>query len=581
MKITEIFESEISKYYGSSVEISPGVMFSEYRLKRRISLFKNGVYPKGKTTKQGRYKYWADILTPRINSEVKNLRIDTRNPLVFSESPDDDFAPVFISNARLKDWLWETGRAEEFNDQFEQYSANVNLLMKKTKNGYEPLDMNNVFTLNQTAKKLDDTGFIERHQLTQSELRAKEGTWENIDEVIKNCGNKEFKTGEQTAPKITTNPYYEIYERNGEIKESVLFEAQGKKGGDEDKFVLAKIIVAGLKKGVKDHKYILFAEPLKKKISDIYKVAHRGPYKGRFWREGLVELLFDYQVRANEIVNQIASGLEWASKTIFNTSDKLIVQNILTDLNNGDIIKSQGLNQVEVRMQGIDQLIADWNRNIQEADRIANSFEVVRGESLPSGTPFRLGLMLQQSANSLFIFLRQKLGIMYKQIFKEWILPELVKDLKGKDIIRIVGNTEILDRLREMQARQWYFDNLVAIGPHTKELADEIIRLKVEELQNSDPVIKNSEKFWKDILPRLHITITGENMDIGGELETLGSLVQLETDPLRRAWILNRIYSIQGLPIPPPTPIIPEQQIPRTTQSKEEGFQVLEPVAGI
>ena len=125
----------------------------------------------------------------------------------------------------------------------------------------------------------------------------------------------------------------------------------------------------------------------------------------------MYQLLFDVQTRANEIGNQIARGLEWASKTVFRSSDKVIAQNILTDLSNGDIIKSNDLQQIETRMQGLDQLIADWNRNLQVADQLANSFEIVTGEAMPSGTPFRMGALLNVNATKLFDFIREKLGL--------------------------------------------------------------------------------------------------------------------------------------------------------------------------
>ncbi|MCH7535398.1 MAG: PKD domain-containing protein, partial [Bacteroidetes bacterium] len=139
-------------------------------------------------------------------------------------------------------------------------------------------------------------------------------------------------------------------------------------------------------------------------------------------RTGMYEILFDIQTRANEIGNNIARGLEWSSKTIFRSSDPIIAQNILTDMNNGDIIKSKDLQQVQTRMEGFDQLIADWNRIMNIADKLANSFEVVTGESLPSGTPFRLAERLNVNANKLFDFLREKLGIAFQDVIEEWIL---------------------------------------------------------------------------------------------------------------------------------------------------------------
>jgi len=48
------------------------------------------------------------------------------------------------------------------------------------------------------------------------------------------------------------------------------------------------------------------------------------------------------------------------------------------------VVITKDLAQVNVRMQGLDQLIADWNRLMSDADRLANSYDVVRGEAMPS-----------------------------------------------------------------------------------------------------------------------------------------------------------------------------------------------------
>lgn len=558
---TSIIENEIDEYLTGTVEISEGVEFSQYKLIKRIFLFENKIYPQGKIDKQGKYKYWFDIISPRVNSEIKNLRIDTKNFIVFSENPVKDFSAVYIANARIKEWLWSTGKAEDINENTEQYSAMGNLLMKKVKDGYETTDPINTYIINQSAKTIDDTAVIERHQLTQSELRAKAGVWENVEEVIKTCGDRTFSATEKSTEKETTNPFYEIYERNGEISESALFEAQGKKGGKEDKYVMAKIIVAGLKKGDSSSNFVLFAEDLgKKKMSDLYIEAHRGIYKGRWWREGLYEMLFDHQIRANEIGNQLSRGLEWASKVVFKASDNTIVNNILTEIGNGDIIKSADLSQVDVRMLGLDQLIADWNRLMDDANQIANSYEVIQGQSMPSGTPFALGSLLDSNATKLFILLRQKLGIAYEVMFKKWILPELIKDLKGEDIIRITGDTQFLDDFRKLAVNNWYAKNLVKIGPHTPEMAIAIKENRLNQLKAIDPIIKNVKEIWEGVLPRLWVTVTGENIEFEENLQTINGLLQFEEDPQRRAFLLDMIYAKKGIPLPPPAaPIQPQQ----------------------
>ena len=304
-------------------------------------------------------------------------------------------------------------------------------------------------------------------------------------------------------------------------------------------------------------------------MSDHYIYAHRGRYDGRFWRVGMYELLFDHQIRANEIGNQLARGLEWASKVIFRSRDSKVLQNIRADLENGDVVITDDLAQVDVRMHAMDQLIADWNRLMSDADRLSNSLDVVRGESLPSGTPFRMGILMDQNAGKLFQLLRQKITLPYKRVFREWVLPELVKNLKTKDIIRIVGDTDMIDELRKIIVESWYAQNLVAIGPHTREMAEAIKEEKLKELGEEEPIIKNVGKIWEGVMPRLFVTITGENSDIQDQLQDLLQLLQLEQDPERVSWILDTIYKARGINIPPKK----EQEVTPSEESIMGGRQ--------
>ena len=540
-------EKEIDSYLTKDVEISDGVKFSQPKLVKRISLFQNQVFKGGKLDSQKNYKYYSDIITPRVNSEIKNIDFDTKDIAIYSEASLADKLAVILSNLYLKDWLKDNKKGEEINDSVENFSSIGNVVWKKIKGGYEELDLKNFYVLNQSAKTLDDSDVIERRLLTQSDLRAKNGVWKNVNEVIENCGNKFFSAAEKSEEFESTTPFYEIYERNGEVSEKDLFEAQDKQGGDKNKYLLAKIIIAGLKKGEKGNKYILFAEEIDKKP---YKEAHRGKYEGRWFRKGLFEVLFDCQTRANEISNQLARGLEWASKTIFRSKDKLIIQNALTDLRNGDIVKSDELAQIEIRMQGFDQLVADWNRNIEIANSLANSYEVVSGENLPAGTPFRLGSMMNQNANKLFDFLREKLALAMEDLFNDWILPDMMKELRSEKILELTGDKKYLDEYYKMVATAWYIKNLLIMPPHSKEQGEDLIDLKIEELKKSDKNRIEIEKgFWDGFKPRAKVIITGESVNLMAELETLFSFIQLETDPVRRSALIELALSKKGVDI--------------------------------
>jgi hypothetical protein len=567
-------ESEINNYTTQEVDISDGVKYSQYKLAKRISLYQNQIYPKGKVDSQGDYKYWFDITSPRVNSEIKNIDFDTKDITIYSESKNDALA-VLLSNLELSKWLKDNHKGEELNDNIEEFSSWGNVVWKKVKGGYEAIDLKNFYVLNQSAKTLEESDVIERHLLTQSDLRAKTDIWKNVEEVIKTCGNKFFSKTEKSGKIDSSSPYYEIYERNGEVSEKELNELNGKQGGKDDKYVLSKVIIAGLRKGEKGGKYVLFAEEIDKKP---YKEAHRGKYEGRWFRKGLYEVLFDCQTRANQIGNNLAKGLEWASRTIFRTSDTLIIQNTLTDMRSGDIIKAKELAQVEVRMQGFDQLVNDWNRNIQVANELANSFEVVSGESMPSGTPFRLGALMNQNANKLFDFLREKLAIALSDLIDEWILPILMREIRSKEVIELTGDEEHLKEYYKMVAKAWYLNNLLALPPHSIEEGEIIMKLKEEEMaKNEETTLKMEKGFWDSFKPRARVIISGENVNLLSELESLYSFIQLEADPVRRTALIEiamqkKGIDITSLPKSPPQGV----QAPQTAeQPKIQGQPVL------
>lgn len=521
---------EIEQYRTGTVQLSEGVPYSAYKLLRRISLYKNQVYPKGKLDSQGNYKYYFDIISPRVNSEIKNIDFDTKDIILFSDSYSDAIR-VLIANAALKQWMEETGQASKLNEAVEQSPEWGNIIWKKIKGDYKILDLTNVMVLNQTAKTLDSSDVIEEECFVASDLRKMSNIWSNVEELIKSSEHNDSSTTE-----------FYVYERNGEVSEKDFYYTKSQMTKKPDtltrspnKFILSKIIVGGTQKDKPNT--ILFCEEIDEKP---YKEYHRTSYSGRWLRLGLYEQLMDIQTRANEIGNQIARGLEWASKTFFRSSDKVLAQNIMTDLQNGDVIKSNDIQQVEVRMQGLDQLIADWNRLMVLADAIANSYEIVTGGQLPASTPFRLGALQNQNANKLYDFIREKLGIAFQSVIEDWILPNAVFDLKSREIIRLTPDSGDLNTYYQSVVDYWYLQNLVSFPPHSTEQSIEIKKQKLNELlKNTEAIIPLEREMWKGFKPRVRVSITGENYNLAMELETLQTFIALEADPIRRTALIE------------------------------------------
>lgn len=556
-------EQEISDYCTKTVSIGENHSYSQHKLVRRIVLFENKHYPNGKFDSQKNYKFFFDVSSPRIDSEVKNVDFDTRNIEIYTPLKIDEVINI-VMNLNNVEWLREHGQAEEINSGIEEGAGWGNVVWKKVRGSYERVDLRNFYVINQAARTLNDTPAIERHQLTQTDIRKMSKNWNYVKEVLSSCGVNSYKKDDSSVEEETTTPYYSIYERNGEVSVKALKEQKGEpvENGDEGKYTLAKVIAAGTPSdnGAVKIKYVVFCD----EISAMpYKEYHRGRYKGRWFREGIYELLFDIQVRANEIGNQLARGLEWASKKVFVSPDKLVVQNILSDLKNGDIIRTGGLTAVDVRMEGFDQLVNEWNRLMAMADEITNSREIVNGESTP-GQPFRLGALLNANANKLYDFIREKFAIPLTEIFEEWIIPDQIKDLKASDVLRLTGDSEMLGRLHQAIVDAWYVDNLVAIGPHSPEVGELLKAEKLEELKKGPLFIKEFKQYLENYKPRVAVVITGENVDLQEKLQTLGTFISLEADPVRRSYLIEKAMRLKGIDV---------GELPRSTPEQLQGIR--------
>lgn len=184
MNALKFIEKELEAYLNGEVQIPHP--YSQAKLVNRILLFENQIYPTGKTDSQGNYKYYFDVRSPRVQAEIKNIDFDTKDIVPYSDA-QDDYLPVFLANAGLKEWLRDNGQADELNEAIEEAANRGNVVWKKVKGGYERVDLRNFFVVNQTARTLNDTAVIERHEMSQSELRKKTGVWKNVAESSRNA----------------------------------------------------------------------------------------------------------------------------------------------------------------------------------------------------------------------------------------------------------------------------------------------------------------------------------------------------------------------------------------------------------
>ncbi len=559
MELVAQIRTEIDNYRNGQVRITDSYYFSQHKLVKRIYNLANKIYPSGNIDSQGNLKYWYDVITPRINDETKNIDFDTKDISLYSEIGNDQ-TRTFLANCLLREWMRETKQGVSLNEDIEECTGWGNALWKKTKGGKVKLDFIDTYVINQKAKTVEDTPVIERHCLTQAQLREKRGTYDDdaLSGVIETRSGKSY--GDVNDDRVSNEndvPVYELFERNGEVCLRDLNDAREKMGlnvirkeTDAETYVLAKVVVSlcgGGKQG--DESPVLYAEEIKD-MKDVYKEYHRGRYNGRWFREGFYEMLADIQIRANELGNEIARALEFGGKQIFSSSDPMAYKNVLTDMLRGDIIQAKDLKRVDMTVPEIAHYISEWNLLMQNADRITGSNDVTSGEEMPAGTPFRLGAMLNANANKMYGFVREKLALSFKGIYQDWVLPDLLREFKSKDVVRITGDRDYLDEYHRIIVDNWYAANLVTFGPHAEAEAKLIKEAKLEQMRGSREEMVSLEKgYWDGFLARVDINITGESVGLDAEITSRNSLISLETDPGRRNYLLDQIWSRLGIDI--------------------------------
>jgi hypothetical protein len=219
---------------------------------------------------------------------------------------------------------------------------------------------------------------------------------------------------------------------------------------------------------------------------------------------------------------------------IFQRSGTGFVRNLLTDLENGDVINTG---------QAPIQPIANEERNLAAfqseeqrwdtmADRQTFSYDVVRGEALPATTPATNAVIQSQSATSVFGFKRENFVIFLKEVVKDYILPEAKKELTKEGLVRITGDdVEYLDeKIIEMAIETYKMNYLEATGfmPEKEDIEQqkEQLRSELKKIGYVRFIEKNTD-FYKDVDFDFDIVADTENFEPQVLINNLPSVIQL------------------------------------------------------
>jgi len=451
MKNNNIFEQirqENKNFYDQNISVVPGYSFNQYDTLKRCHLYLNSKFENGGTY-LGRELIFYNIVNPPCEVATKMLNVDTKNIRLWAMNPKSYFS-TYLLEKELKQWLKKSKMGKLLNKIAEDTPKYGSFVLEKTKDGAEAVDLRRL-VCDPTVDTITKSRFITTvHYMTPTQLR--ESGWENVDVAIDRFGSTELPEAFQdeygNVHQLQSTPYIKVHKRYGEVPKWWV------DGGKSDEMVKALFIVAGAEdmmlnnegKPIGELGAVLFKSRWYKDYP--YKDFHYTRVPGRWLGLGVVEMLFDMQTRMNELKNSQRFSMDLSSLSLFQTKDKTIVKNALTDLQNGDILYSpNGIEPIAIEERNLQAFKIEQDDYMQHADRLTFAYEAVSGATLPTSTPATNALLATQQATSVFAFKRENLTLFLQEFFNDLVLKQLLKDLSPEHIMRFTGNAQELYKI--------------------------------------------------------------------------------------------------------------------------------------
>jgi len=492
--ITERID-ELKKLCNTGIDINEVYNYNQTDILKRIYAYTKGIYLECGDPNAIFY----NISNDRSHHFAKNIDLDTKDLMPFGVG-ETNYYQAWILKQKFQKWLDDEHFAIKLNDLAEKVSTYGSHIIKLTKRDgqltWDNVDLRNIF-FDPTIETIRGNDKVEIHELNEQQLKEKSEVWEfDIEEM---------KTNE--------NEKYEIWEFWGYYE-------------DEYKQVIGY--------GEDKDEQILF-EKVAKVEDDPYYDFHLSAYEDVWLRVGVVERLFSIQEQVNRLVNFNDKNNEIASLLLLRTQSPTTEGNVLTGVESGQILTSTDLQQIQISNQYLNEFLAQLAQLGARADELCYTPQVVRGESLPSGTPFRSVAVASNNAKSSFRFIRERIGETLGYILKEKVLPGVVATWNKGEIFDLAEEQEdtlIFDEFYALFLADDFRKKKYEAGMLVEQTELETyIKNNLDKLNRQGRKIKIPNKFF-DFEWGIKLNVIGESVDKAQRNGAFESILQwIQTNP--------------------------------------------------
>ncbi len=522
--------SEIkSAYEGNSLEKIAGLYRSQYRVIKMCEYYSDSRYL---GSHLGNKKTFGDYSLDIPFSNVVNYRValaktatdlNIRDINIISDNPKHQVHSMLL-NREAYEWMKESEFSSVLNEMGQTCPKYGGYLIKKCYNEDDELSIEVVRWTNVITDQNDILGgpIIEKHEMSPVGLKKKDGTWENINDVLR--AFRKIKASERPST-------IEVREITGEFPIAIYKDSVGETASEDDQFEysLQHYFIAN----VGDIKFLLYSEELKGKMEDYYEY--------RTWEDngyglgrGVIEDCEEAQVWTNDAVINEHLAMMIAGRVGIKTSSKKLGNNILQH-DHGKIYeleKDADINAFNLAPSALGQyqnIIERWR---QQGDNVASSYNATTGEQPPANTPYSQTALLNQVATKPFDYKRQEWGIHLTKVFEKWVIPYLVKDIYKEHILVSDFSDTELEMIDESFANYNANKDIIKevlkgniVSPIQQQDLTEAYKKHIKK-DGKKRFLEVPEGYFDDVLPKVSVITTGEQKNKAAVAQAISELMK-------------------------------------------------------
>jgi len=565
--MSQIFKqisSEINDFETEEIRIVDKFTFKQKETIDKIVRSYNSKFKGGKYDREGFRKYFKNIVRNPCHSAMKAIKI-VPNDIMILPAPGQDSLKSWIMDRDFKHYMKETSFNKFLNKLALELPKFGSVVVKIIDGELYFVDIRNLIN-EQSADRLKDASYVmEKHYYSPDELRKQKWDKEKIEEAIKMW-------------RRTDMPLIRVVERYGEVPASEF-------GGSDDEYVYSRQICYMPETKLQSDSQmsragILLDSQEMDRDEFPYREFHWEKIPGRWLGVGRVELLFDPQVRTNEITNLRVKSSYIAALNIWQSADDNVKKNLVKEVATGEVLTAQ--DRIE-RIPTEDRNLAAFGDEerawMANRDEVTLNYDVIRGERPPAGTPLGSVRVATEMINSYFEHIKQSIAAELKELIYNDIIPSFKK--KGEHYLKLVG--EDLEKWNNLRVNQKVnvelLNHLKKNGTvPTKSQMDAIKKVVTERQRESGEDVLVPKDFYKDIKYDIDIVITGQDRDVRVEsanmamaLQTMMQDPSVLTDPAKRKVFGKQLETV-GINIHDIVPDEgPEQQMEENVRQKQGG----------